>query len=246
MITFPQPLVLQYEGIFRAISDAGYGLREAFIDGVGTWVVSGPGTKEQNEAAVQAIINGYNFVGELKKLRRIEIKKERTNRYYLQYPPELVVPDQFLEETHKDLFGNVIEVALDIWASINAGSKSAHGYWEIRLDNKLYKAHRLVWLYHYGKFPEKHLDHINRIKTDNRIENLRECNDAENGQNQNKFSNNKSGLTGVSWHAASNKWISKICLNRKQIYLGTYEDKNEAYQAYLTAKQQYHTFQPNI
>lgn len=132
MITFPDPDVLQYNGIHAAITAAGYSLAQAN----GVWVAGGPGTPEENEAAVQAIINGYNLVAELKKLRRIEIKKERTNRYYLQYPPELVVPDPFLEEAHKDLFGNVIEVALDIWASVNNNAKAANAAWQKILDTR--------------------------------------------------------------------------------------------------------------
>lgn len=129
-ITFPDPDILQYNGIHAAINAAGYSLAQ--INGV--WTASGPGTPAANEAAVQAIINGYNFVAELKKIRRAEIKKERSNRYYISYPPELTVPDEFLEDTHKDLFGNVIEVALDLWSSINAGSKSANSGWQKVLD----------------------------------------------------------------------------------------------------------------
>lgn len=129
-ITFPDSDVLQYPGVFTAISDAGYSLTQ--INGV--WTAGGPGTPEENEAAVQAIINGYNFVAELKKIRRKEIKKERSNRYYLSYPPELVVPDEFLEDTHKDLFGNVIEVTLDLWASINGSAKAANAGWQKVLD----------------------------------------------------------------------------------------------------------------
>lgn len=129
-ITFPDTDILQYNGIHAAIAEAGYLLSQ--VNGV--WTAGGPGTPPENEAAVQAIINGYNFVAELKKLRRAEIKKERTNRYYLQYPPELAVPDEYLEETHKDLFGNVIEVALDIWASVNNNSKSANSGWQKILD----------------------------------------------------------------------------------------------------------------
>lgn len=131
-ITFSDPDVLQYNGIHQAIADAGYSLSQ--VNGV--WTAGGPGTPEQNETAVQAIINGYNFVAELKKLRRLEIKKERTNRYYLQYPPELVVPDQFLEETHKDLFGNVVEMALDIWASVNNNAKTANTAWQKIIDTR--------------------------------------------------------------------------------------------------------------
>jgi len=130
MITFPDPDILQYNGIHAAIAAAGYSLSE--INGV--WTAGGPGTPAENEAAVQAIINAYDLVAELKKLRRIEIKKERTTRYYLQYPPEIALPDQLLEDSHKDLFGNVIEVALDIWASVNNNAKTANAAWQKVLD----------------------------------------------------------------------------------------------------------------
>jgi len=129
-ITFPDPDVLQYNGIHAAITAAGYSLSQ----NNGVWVAGGPGSPAENEAAVQAIINGYNLVAELKKLRRLEVKAERTNRYYLQYPPELVVPDEFLEATHRDLFGNVVEMSLDIWASINGSSKTANAGWQKILD----------------------------------------------------------------------------------------------------------------
>ena len=65
------------------------------------------------------------------------------------------------------------------------------------------------------------IDHINRIKDDNRISNLREATNAENLQNQTKASaNNSSGLLGVSWCNLYNKWVSKIMLNGKSIFIG--------------------------
>lgn len=130
MITFPDPDVLLYGGIHEAISAAGYGLAQTD----GQWVTSGPGTPAENEIAVQAIINGYNFVQELKKRRKAEIKAERSNRYYLLYPPDLVVPDEFLELTHRDLFGNMVDLTLDLWASINNNSKTANASWQKVLD----------------------------------------------------------------------------------------------------------------
>ena len=62
------------------------------------------------------------------------------------------------------------------------------GYVVIGVDNKIYRAHRLVWFYVNGEFPDGDLDHINRIKTDNRIANLRCVTKAQNIQNT------KSGL----------------------------------------------------
>lgn len=132
-ITFPNPDVLQYNGIHEAILAAGYSLGQ--INGV--WTASGPGTAQQNEDAVQAIINSYNLVAEIKKITRAAIKTERTNRYYLLYAPEITLPDPLLEASHKDLFGNIVELNLDLWASINGGSKSANAAWQKILDIRL-------------------------------------------------------------------------------------------------------------
>lgn len=67
-----------------------------------------------------------------------------------------------------------------------AGSKDKDGYLVIRIDKKLYRAHRLAFLYVYGRFPEEFTDHINGIRDDNRISNLREVTRQENMQNQKK------------------------------------------------------------
>jgi len=81
-----------------------------------------------------------------------------------------------------------------------AGSKNNKGYRSISIDGVLYKEHRLAWFYVYGKWPENEIDHINRIKIDNKISNLREVTKSQNRQNINVKKNNKSGCRGVSWH----------------------------------------------
>jgi len=64
------------------------------------------------------------------------------------------------------------------------GCKNNRGYLLIKINKKLYRAHRLAWLYVYGYFPKFTIDHINRIKTDNRIENLRDVTIQENLKNK--------------------------------------------------------------
>ena len=125
-----------------------------------------------------------------------------------------------------------------------AGSIDNKGYRVIVINKVNYKAHRLIWLYHTGRWPNDQIDHINRDKDDNRIENLRECSTHENCQNRRKQSNNTSGHTGVSWMKSSNKWRVEIHINSKKIYLGLYDDLNEAIDIYKQAKLKTHTFQP--
>jgi hypothetical protein len=125
-----------------------------------------------------------------------------------------------------------------------AGSRYDNGYVCIMVDNKLYKAHRLVWFYIHGVWPSKYIDHINGIRHDNRIDNLRECSKLENAQNIKIPICNKSGYMGVSWAKVSKKWKAQIKTNGKVIGLGYFDDPAEAHRAYLAAKAKYHTFNP--
>lgn len=116
------------------------------------------------------------------------------------------------------------------------------GYSVIPFRRKRYSAHRLAWLYVTGKWPEKFIDHINGIKSDNRIENLREATNAENHQNlKNAMKSNKSGFLGVSKRSDRNKWVASIKLNGKPIHIGDYDSPEVAYEAYLAKKRELHT-----
>ena len=101
------------------------------------------------------------------------------------------------------------------------------GYIHIKIKAKAFKAHRLIFLYHYGYFPE-FVDHIDGNKQNNRIENLREASKQENSQNQKVRWTNSSGVKGVSWHKVNKKWKVALCKNYRSYYFGTYEDKELA------------------
>ena len=109
-----------------------------------------------------------------------------------------------------------------------AGKVEAYGHCRIKVNGKLYLTHRLAWLYVYGSWPDKDIDHINRIKTDNRIANLRTATRSENAQNTGIRKNNTSGAIGVSWKASVGKWRAYITKDYTQIYLGHYASKEEA------------------
>ena len=122
-----------------------------------------------------------------------------------------------------------------------AGKITKYGYVSIKIDQVDYFAHRLVWLIEHGSFPSLKIDHINRIKTDNRISNLREATDSQNAQNHiSPQSNNKSGFRGVSPYKG--KWKASITKDGKQIYLGLFDGKLDAASAYIVAKQNVHEF----
>lgn len=109
---------------------------------------------------------------------------------------------------------------------------NSNGYKVISINKKLYYAHRLAWLYVYGTWPAKDIDHINCNKSDNRLCNLREATHSQNKCNIGRKRNNKSGYKGVSWHKGAKKWDAKIRANGSRIYIGLFDTAEEASEAY--------------
>ncbi|MCT8345431.1 MULTISPECIES: HNH endonuclease [Photorhabdus] len=112
-----------------------------------------------------------------------------------------------------------------------AGSQS-HGYITIAIDGKHYRAHRLAWLYVYGQWPVNMIDHINRVKSDNRIANLREATNEENQRNVEVGKKNKSGFKGVFWEPSRQKWKARTQMNKKKYTLGRFDRIEDAVAAY--------------
>lgn len=107
------------------------------------------------------------------------------------------------------------------------------GYMRVTVDSKAYKAHRVIWFLHTGYWPAKHeqIDHINGIKTDNRICNLRLVSHSGNMLNKHKaHKNNALGTLGV--RQKGNKYEARFRRN----YLGIYDTLEEAVKAYQDAK----------
>ena len=118
-----------------------------------------------------------------------------------------------------------------------AGCISPEHRKHIRIDTKLYLAHRLIWLYHYGYLPENEIDHINKNPLDNRLENLREVSHVCNLRNCRVSKNNTSGVTGVIFDKNHNKWYSQIFVAGKTYNLGRRSNFNEAVLLRLAAEQ---------
>jgi hypothetical protein len=114
------------------------------------------------------------------------------------------------------------------------------GYLSYRFLNANHYVHRLIFLFHHGYLP-KYLDHINRNKLDNRIENLREATNSQNCVNIKLLSNNTSGHVGVRYRKNARKW--EVAVAGK--YYGLFPTEGEAIaQRIKIAKELYGEFVP--
>ena len=120
-----------------------------------------------------------------------------------------------------------------------AGTLEHNGYIGIVVHGKRIRAHILAWALYHKEWPKNQIDHHNRIKTDNRIINLREADNSQNGKNLSLKINNTSGHSGVSWDKSNKKWRASIKVNYKQIYLGRYDTIEEAIEARKQAEIKY-------
>ena len=125
-----------------------------------------------------------------------------------------------------------------------AGCQNTNCYLQIRVDRRLYLAHRLAWLYVHGRWPNAELDHRNGVRTDNRIENLREATRSENCQNIGRSPRSATGHKGVYCRPDKKKWWARIQLSGKKHYLGSFDSLDAAVEARSRAKAELHTFQP--
>lgn len=129
-------------------------------------------------------------------------------------------------------------------AGSRAGRSKPHptGYYKVRLKlgDKIKEVfvHRIVYTMHYGKAPA--LDHINNIKTDNRIENLRPATQTQNMCNVRTTVKNTSGVKGVSWNKSHKKWVALVGLNGKRISAGEFTTVEEAAVAVRELREKLH------
>lgn len=126
------------------------------------------------------------------------------------------------------------------YAGKEAGQTNTNGHTQIRINNRLYMAHRLAWFYIHGVWPKNELDHINGDKKDNCITNLREATRSENNRNKSAYKTNTSGFKGVMWKKESKKWFAQIQYNLKRIHLGYFDSPEKAHEAYCAAAKKYH------
>ena len=149
-------------------------------------------------------------------------------KQYLSYNPETGLFYRLTSRTHNAKIGDV------------AGCKDGQGYINIRVYGGRHKAHRLAWLYVYAEFPGSDLDHVNGIRTDNRISNLRIATRSENSLNTGLRSTNTSGFRGVSFNKKNNRWRVQAQYNGKKNHLGNFKSAEQASAVYEEFAKKHH------
>lgn len=123
-----------------------------------------------------------------------------------------------------------------------AGSRSAGGYWVVKVNRIGYAAHRLAWFLSTGQWPDGEIDHINGNPLDNRLCNLRVVDRAGNSQNRWKAHSDHAscGLLGVTWNKQHRRWQAKIVANKVRHHIGYFDDPVVAHRAYMAKKAELH------
>jgi hypothetical protein len=108
------------------------------------------------------------------------------------------------------------------------GTRSSHGYTQVEVDYRLYKAHRVIWLMQTAHWPKHQVDHINGMRADNRWSNLREATPLQNSRNRRPSMKNSTGRIGVAFDRRREKWNAYIGVDGKTINLGFYAEMSAA------------------
>lgn len=117
--------------------------------------------------------------------------------------------------------------------------RSQDGYKSLMIGGKNYLSHRIVFLIHYGYMP-KYIDHIDNNRTNNVIENLRECSNGQNMCNMIKRSDNTTGVKNLYWDKKRQKWRVALNVNCKQKHIGYFDNFEFAELVAIEARNKYH------
>lgn len=115
------------------------------------------------------------------------------------------------------------------------------GYRRIQIDGAIYQEHRLAVLYVTGQWPPDEVDHRNGVRSENRWRNLRVGDKRLNMQNKRAgHAGSATGLLGVYYHSARDRYIATIGVGKRRVWLGTFKTPEAAHATYVEAKRRLH------
>lgn len=144
------------------------------------------------------------------------------------------------EETGNCIFNVRVSAKTD--AGEKVGYLSGAGYWALEINEKAYQLHNLIWLWKTGVYPpttDKVIDHCDGNAANNIWDNLALVTPAQNSKNNAMCSTNTSGVNGVGWNKRKQKWIARITVDKKVIFLGESKDMNKMIEARRVANIKY-------
>jgi HNH endonuclease len=130
---------------------------------------------------------------------------------------------------------------IDSYKKGPVGTRHKHGYLHVKFKNKQVKVHRLAWFLHYREWPKYQIDHINGIRDDNRIDNLRDVERKFNANNRVEHREGK--LPYANYDRRRNSWSSYIHKGSKKIHLGTFKSMEEAHTLALFFTEEERTYE---
>lgn len=168
-------------------------------------------------------------------MSRKPIPSQEVLRDFFEYNGE--TGDLIWRARPREYFAN--SRACSVWNARYSGSVSGSmgpiGYRQLALNNDTFLAHRVVWKFHHGYCPE-FIDHVNGIRNDNRIENLRPATHQENSRNSKIRADNSSGIVGVVWDKRDQRWVARIVISGRNLALGSFVDIDAAAAARQSAE----------
>lgn len=150
---------------------------------------------------------------------RIEMTYERVRRLF-NYDPATGKMTRRMTTSSRAIVG------------MEVGCRNTLGYLVVNVDRKLYYVHRLIWLWMTGSWPEADIDHIDRKKSNNKWDNLRDVSRSAN-------LHNRDIVSGVYWAARDAVWVATISHQGVRKHIGQHADRNVAEAMYAKAKQEY-------
>ena len=135
------------------------------------------------------------------------------------------------------IFIRIAQPSMCVNVGDEVSSITSDGYVRVMVDRVSYLAHRLVFLYTDGYLPECTIDHKNRVKHDNRRNNLREASQQCQMRNCGLYSTNTSGVKGVRWDTERCVWRAWVKVDARDRFLGRFETKLEAVYHRFAAEQ---------